>query len=840
MTTVGGGADPLAAREPAALPTAVGLHGTVGAFTSTQEEWSEYAERLVHYFVANDIEAEEKRRAILLTAIGPGTYRLIKTLASPKKLEEFTFKELVELAATHFNPKPSPIVKRFEFNSRSQKEGESIAVFVAELRKIAEHCDYGPVLSDMLRDRLVCGTNVKSIQRRLLVEPALTFEKALGMALAAEAADKDSKRLTGATHIDPPYLESVVNKVGYTKPPSDKGTKTTWKRQTSPPATVSECYRCGGKHTAAACHCREFLCHFCKKKGHLAKMCRQKAKSMKEQAKFVTESDTPASGEYSALFQVTSGRNKPYRITIDVNGKPLLMEIDTGASVSVVGEGTFNNIREGKSTVELQKASTQLQTYTREEISVLGSVMVPVEHNGQSLTLPLIVTAGNGTPLLGRDWLSALQLDWKSIFSVGSPPSLQQVLEKHSEVFKEGLGELRGVKAKLYIDKDERPRYFPARQVPFSIREKVEEELERLQALGVIQPVQFADWAAPIVPVLKSDGRVRICGDYKITVNRAARLDKYPIPRIEELFASLADGKSFTKLDLSHAYLQISLDEESRHFVTINTHKGLFEYKRLPFGVASAPSIFQRVMENLLQGIKGVCVYIDDILITGSTEEEHLRNLAQVLQRLESAGMRLKRQKCAFLLPSVAYLGHIITQEGLHTEETKVRAIVDAPEPTNVGELRSFLGMVNYYGKFLPDLATTLAPLYHLLRKSCHWSWGTKQKKAFSQVKELLRSGRVLTHFDDRLPLVLACDASPYGLGAVLSHRLPNGEEKPVGFASRTLTKAETNYSHLDKEGLAIIFGVKKFHQYIHGRRFEIKTDHKPLTHIFSGSHRFR
>ena len=131
-----------------------------------------------------------------------------------------------------------------------------------------------------------------------------------------------------------------------------------------------------------------------------------------------------------------------------------------------------------------------------------------------------------------------------------------------------------------------------------------------------------------------------------------------------------------------------------------------------------------------------------------------------------------------FLLPSVAYLGHIITQEGLHTEETKVCAIVDAPEPTNVGELRSFLGMVNYYGKFLPDLATTLAPLYHLLRKSCHWRWGTKQKEAFSQVKDLLRSGRVLTHFDDRLPLVLACDASPYGLGAVLSHLLPNGEER--------------------------------------------------------------
>ena len=136
----------------------------------------------------------------------------------------------------------------------------------------------------------------------------------------------------------------------------------------------------------------------------------------------------------------------------------------------------------------------------------------------------------------------------------------------------------------------------------------MEEELERLLALEVIQPVQFSDWAAPIVAVMKPDGRIRICGDYKVTVNQAAKLEKYPIPRIDELFASFASGKVFTTLDLSHAYLQVPLDEESRHYVTINTHKGLFQYTRLPFGVASAPSIFQHIMENLLQGIQGACV----------------------------------------------------------------------------------------------------------------------------------------------------------------------------------------------------------------------------------------
>ena len=186
------------------------------------------------------------------------------------------------------------------------------------------------------------------------------------------------------------------------------------------------------------------------------------------------------------------------------------------------------------------------------------------------------------------------------------------------------------------------------------------------------------------------------------------------------LYATVTVNVTFSKLDLSHAYLQIPLDEQS------HTHKGLFRYTRLPFGIASAPSIFQRVMENLLQGIPRVCVYLDDILVMGVTEQEHLANLTQVLQRLQSAGMRLKRSKCAFLLPSVSYLGHIICAEGLHTAESKAQAIVDAPEPRNLTELRSFLGMVNYYGKFLPNLVTMLAPLYKLLRQTTAWKWGPR------------------------------------------------------------------------------------------------------------------
>ena len=327
---------------------------------------------------------------------------------------------------------------------------------------------------------------------------------------------------------------------------------------------------------------------------------------------------------------------------------------------------------------------------------------------------------------------------------------------------------------------------------------------------------------------------MRICGDYKLTVNKAAKLDPYPLPRIEDLFARLAGGKKFTKLDIAHAYQQIPLDEESKESVTINTHKGLFRYNRLPFGVHSAPAIFQRAMEGLLRDIPSTVVYIDDILITGTTEEEHLQNIDKVLTRLGEEGLTLKKGKCQFLLDKVEYLGHSISEDGLQPTENKVRAIREAPAPQNVSQLRSFLGMVNYYGKFLKDISSNLTPLYHLLQKKTQWTWGTKEREAFERIKKQLVKSPVLEHYDPSKPLTISADASPYGVGAVLSHVQDDGTEKPVAFASRTLNVVEKRYSQLDKEALAIVFGVKRFHQYIFGRKFAIVSDHKPLQYLLN------
>ena len=327
----------------------------------------------------------------------------------------------------------------------------------------------------------------------------------------------------------------------------------------------------------------------------------------------------------------------------------------------------------------------------------------------------------------------------------------------------------------------------------------------------------------------KKDGRFRICGDYKVTVNQVLSVEQYPLPRPEDLFATLAGGKYFSKLDLSQAYLQVLLDEDSRRYVTVNTHQGLYQYTRLPFGVASAPALFQKLMDSILQGIPGVVCYIDDILISASDQGQHLKTLEEVFRRLEEHGFRLKQAKCELLMPSVKYLGHFIGQDGIRPLPSKVAAIVKAPSPTNVQELRSFLGLLNYYGKFIANLATIIHPLNELLRK---WKWSEDCDKAFELAKQQLSSSQLLTHYDPSLPIHMAADASAYGIGAVISHTLADGTERPIAFASRTLSSSEKNYAQLEKEALALVFGVKKFHQYLYGRRFTLITDHKPLTTI--------
>ena len=719
-------------------------------------------------------------------------------MVAPGKPTDKNFSEIVALVRDHHQPRPSTIVQRFNFHTRIQKSGETISEFVAELRKLSEYCEFQDTLEDMLRDRLVCGCRDQRLQCRLLAEADLTFTKAFKIAKAMETAEKETKDLheipAAAVHATGGSMAN--NKRSSRKPPTQQ--------QQPRRANSTDCYRCGGKHKASECKFRDAECNFCKKKGHIAKVCRSRLKLHKSHTYqlHTTDERDHELQEYSLFHTPGSRCSPPILISLKVNGVNLTMELDTGATLSLISEKTYHNMFPAESAPQLKASQAQLKTYTGESIKIIGAIDVEVVYNDQHKQLNLLVVEGEGPSLLERDWLSQIKLDWSRLNHVQttSKSACQEILDKHQLLCKNELGTVKGTTAKFHVDPKIKPRFFKARPVPYALRPQVAAELDKLEANGIIQPVQFSQWAAPIVPVLKRDGSIRICGDYKVTINLAAKTDTYPLPKIEDLVASLSGGKLFSKVDLASAYQQIQLEEQSKEYTTINTHKGLYCYTRLPFGVASAPSIFQRTMENILQGINHVCVYLDDILITGSTEEEHLQNLDKVLTRLENAGIRLKRDKCVFLLPAVEYLGHKISGQGLQPTDEKIQAIQKAPAPKDITQLKSFLGSINYYSKFLSNLSNTLAPLYRLLQKKAKWCWGPEQKESFQMAKESLTSDCLLAHFDPAKKLILVCDASPYRVGAVLSHRMDDGTDRPIAFSSRSLAPAEKKYSHLEKE----------------------------------------
>ena len=794
-------------------------YGKIEEFDSVHEDWPEYVERLGFFFDANGIgDDADKKRAVFLTVVGATTYKLLRSLVSPSKPGEKSYADLITVLSAHFNPPPSVIVQRFKFHTRCREPGESVAVFVSQLRSLSEHCKFGTTLEDMLRDRIVCGINDNAIQKRLLAEPELSFKKAVELAQGMETAARDAKELQKPTST----RETCKETTGVLKINPSSNVKS--------PAT---CHRCGKPgHLASRCAFKQAKCYHCGKTGHLRSVCRSKRKGPGKQHVArpvrIVQTEEEEDDMDSNRLNILQSRSSvpPLKVTVELDNHPIAMEVDTGAAFSMISESTFKELWPSRS---LSKEEVRLCTYSGEPIQVLGSLTVAVSYRSQQSQEPLLVVKGDGPSLLGRNWMNHIQLDWKQINQVRLR-SLHAVLQQHEAVFQGGLGVLKGYQARILVDSNTRPRFFKARSVPYAYRDMVEKELDRLVSEGILEPVQYADWASPIVPVLKSDKKsMRICGDFKQTINPVSPLDRYPIPKVEDLFATLSGGRLFSKIDLSQAYQQVPLDMESRQYVVINTLKGLFRYTRLPYGVSSAPGIFQRLMENLLQGLPGVIVYIDDILIAGASQEEHLERLKAVLCRLEEAGLRAQRSKCKFMASSVTFLGHRVDSEGVHPLPEKVKAVSDAPCPQNVQELKSYLGLLSYYSKFIPNMSSSLAPLYRLLRKDIRWSWAEKEEEAFKHSKELLTSSPLLTHFDPTLPLVLACDASAFGIGAVLAHKLPDGSERPIGYASRSLSKAERNYSQLEKEGLSCIFGVKRFHSYIFGHHFLLLTDHKPL-----------
>lgn len=829
----------------AAAPVAAAIP-SFAPFDPSAELWTDYYARFCTFLGANSIP-DPRKAQVFLTNQSATTYKLLANLAAqqtpPTDINNLTLDAIVTFMKDQFDPKRFVVRERFRFWSDMQrKPGETIQELAARIRQDAATCDF-PSIKDpqdeALRTRFICSVGNEAVLKALfkVKDDELTFTEAIKIAIEVEDAAKVAKETVYGNRSN----SKPVNKVKQRQPRSE-GSAPKASKSGKPPMT---CYRCGSPdHKANDCRFKDAACHYCSNKGHLESVCRKKLAATKG-SKSVRRIEVVKS------LQAKSEPVPKLEVNIDIDGKTCVMELDTATSANFITKHCWQKL--GCPT--LDEPTSRYESASKHDVPVLGTFVgnVSLPDSSDKHDAEFIVADVPDLNLLGRTTTRDLGISVDEVLQ--STVSCNAVFdhikedtrlrnacrllcEEFPELWKPELGCLKDVELEVRFSRNYKPVFYKARPVPMAIQEDLEKAYQEGIAKGVWEPVQFNDCGTPVVPIKKpaqpgQKAKLRVCGDYSVSVNRFLPAHRHPLPLPEDLMRKLRGGYGFTKIDLADAYNQIRLGPRSQRRLALSTHTGVLLQKRLPFGIKSAPGYFQQIMDQLTQDLPGVAVYIDDILVSGKDADDHLQNLRRLLQRLSEKGLRGRLEKCSFARPWVEYLGHILSQEGI-AKGHKVDDVLKMPPPSDVSSLRSFLGSVQFYAKFLPpNFSSICEPLYRLTKKGTPWKWDTDEQGAFQTLRNLLASDSVLVHFDEKVPIGIACDASNVGIGAVLFHRFPDRSERPIANASKTLSESQRNYSQIQKEALAIIFGLKKFYQYLYGRRFVLVTDHKPLLALF-------
>ena len=401
---------------------------------------------------------------------------------------------------------------------------------------------------------------------------------------------------------------------------------------------------------------------------------------------------------------------------------------------------------------------------------------------------------------------------------------LAPVLETYADVFDDStVGCLKNYEYDIKLKENSVPVVHAARKIALTLVDDVKTELDRMERLGVIAKVDKpTDWVNSMV-IVQTPGKMRICLDPN-DLNKCVKREYTSLPTIDEVLSKISGAKVFTKIDAKDGYWQIPLTEKSSFLTVFNTPHGRYRYTRLPFGLNSANEIFQKRMTQALENLDGVIVMYDDILICGRDMKEHDERLEKVLERARNAGLRLNLKKCKFRTDELKYVGHVVTKDGLKADPDKVSDILKMPKPEDKAGVQRLLGSLNFLSKYIRNLSELTAPIRQLLVKNVHFSWSYEQDKALEEIKKVLTNAPVLGFYDVKKDVVLTCDASSSGLGACIMQ-----ENRPIAYASRSLTETQLSYAQMEKELLAIVFGAERFSQYIYGKEVTVLTDHKPL-----------
>ncbi len=406
------------------------------------------------------------------------------------------------------------------------------------------------------------------------------------------------------------------------------------------------------------------------------------------------------------------------------------------------------------------------------------------------------------------------------------------LLNSYQDIFATGSGELgltSVTQHKIEIQDAVPVKQLP-RRLPNALRPVVEEQVSEMLEKEVIQPSN-SPWASPIVLVRKKDGTWRFCIDFR-KLNEVTIKDAFPLPQIADLVDSLSGHKYFSTLDLASGYWQVPMEESSQEKTTfVIPGGGHFEFLRMPFGLTNAVPTFQRLMSVVLEGLLPLrcLVYLDDVLVIGRSFEQHLENLESVLKAISDAGLKLKLAKCQFAQSTVDFLGFTISDSGLAPDPKKVEAISRYPTPTDLTELRRFLGMASYYRRFISGFSDIATPLNRLTQKDVPFVWDKNCETAFQTLKEQLVSSPVLAFPETDGDYILYTDASNIGVGAVLAQEDGEGRERVISYASKALSGSEKNWTTTEKEAYVVVWALQYFHPYVYGRKVVIYTDHKAL-----------
>ncbi|UYV72818.1 hypothetical protein LAZ67_10000882 [Cordylochernes scorpioides] len=660
------------------------------------EDLNCYLEQLEEYFKLNKT-SEADKVSVLLTSIDVNVYKTLRDLLVPSRPSDLKYKDLVEVLTNHLYPIKNKHYERYLFHKIVQKENEPVGKFVLRLKSQADKCKFTDI-NENLCDQFVSGCYNEATLKRLLSEPFLTFDSAINIANSVEAAKLPVNLMKNPSH-DIDKLKARSNNFKF------------------PCKYNNPCNICGkSNHDTKLCELKNAQCYICNKKGHIASVCSNKKSAQN------SGMNKPNLNKLNTI-QCNTLENAPkILVNVKIEDADTIMEVDTGADVSVVSKKIFlTNFKN----VTLEKYSGHLKSFSGNLIPVFGKCLVNVSYKNYQEKLPLIVTGqfNNQTPLLGRNWIRILKADWPNcVFDICNSINVISNLELFLEAYK---------------------RVFENKDLPIQgIKEKIDKELDRLEQSQIIEKVNASDWSTPLVTVIKSNGELRLCGDFKNTLNNCIEDEKYPLSTIETMLGNVGGNKIFTKLDLSSAYHQIEMNEASKNLLVVSTHRGLYRYNRLPFGISPASAIFQRC--------------------------------------------------------------HIINEDGVRPDSKKLEALERCKKPFDKTSLKSFLGMLSFYSKYIPNMSTLAGPLYQLLKKDNRWKWSSQCEKAFLNLKLTLLNSQALIHYSMKLPLTLTCDASAYGISEVLCH-IVEGEEKPITFVSRTLSSAEAKYSQTEKEALAIV-----------------------------------